>query len=228
MKSKYTLLYVVLIIACSSFATNRDCEYVGSNIEYITSQTKKALTETDLNKTKYQIYKAINAIEKTRVKLNDCGCSYASKNLFEGLDNLILATKTSSIAGARVLINKALEKTALSLESLKEHHTHQSKYQADVLTLNTKNSEKEKLDSKEARDRELRQAIDSSLVKFEKSLEDVITTVDCEEAKNFIIEIKNKCDQALLNDELSEGKKYFNLRTKVIATNALTKISNCH
>ncbi|MBO0590074.1 hypothetical protein I2486_01520 [Cellulophaga sp. E16_2] len=228
MKSKYTLLYVVLIIACSSFATNRDCEYVGSNIEYITSQTKKALTETDLNKTKYQIYKAINAIEKTRVKLNDCGCSYASKNLFEGLDNLILATKTSSIAGARVLINKALEKTALSLESLKEHHTHQGKYQADVLTLNTKNSEKEKLDSKEARDRELRQAIDSSLVKFEKSLEDVITTVDCEEAKNFIIEIKNKCDQALLNDELSEGKKYFNLRTKVIATNALTKISNCH
>ena len=228
MKSKYTLLYVVLIIACSSFATNRDCEYVGSNIEYITSQTKKALTETDLNKTKYQIYKAINAIEKTRVKLNDCGCSYASKNLFEGLDNLILATKTSSIAGARVLINKALEKTALSLESLKEHHTHQSKYQADILTLNTKNSEKEKLDSKEARDRELRQAIDSSLVKFEKSLEDVITTVDCEEAKNFIIEIKNKCDQALLNDELSEGKKYFNLRTKVIATNALTKISNCH
>ncbi|WP_158973764.1 hypothetical protein [Cellulophaga sp. L1A9] len=228
MKSKYNLLYAILIVVSFSFTTNRDCEYVGSNIEYITSQTKKALVETDLNKTKYQIYKAINAIEKTRTKLNDCGCNYASKNLFDGLDNLILATKTSSLNGAKVLINRALKNTSLSLESLKEHHTHQSKYQPDVLTLNTTDSEKNKFVSEETLERELRQIIDHSLIKFEKSLEDVITTVDCEEAKNFILEIRNKCDQALLNDKLSEGKKYYNLRTKVIATHALDKLSGCN
>ena len=227
MISKYSLLYVLLIIITSSFKTNRDCEYVGSNIEYITSQTKKALAETELNKTKYQIYKAINAIEKTRTKLNDCGCSYASKNLFDGLDNLILATKTSSVSGAKVLINRALKNTYLSLESLKEHHTHQSKYQADVLTLNVKNAKKDEFVSKETRERELRQAIDTSLQTFEKALEDVIVTVNCEEARNFIIEIRNKCDLALLNDKLSEGKKYYNLRTKVIATNALKKLEDC-
>jgi hypothetical protein len=224
MISKYTLLYVLLFVVFSSFTADSACEYVGSNIEYISSQTKKAMVEKDLNKTKYQIYKAINAIEKTRTKLNDCGCSYASKNLFDGLDNLILATKTSSISGARIFITKALENTYSSLESLKEHHTHQSKYQPDVLTLNTK---KENLDSKETRERKLRQTIDLSLIKFEKSLEAVITTVECLEAKNFIIEIRNKCDQALLNDKLSEGKKYYNLRTKVIATNALKKLDAC-
>tara|TARA_R110002051_G_scaffold250578_3_gene309939 strand:+ start:1262 stop:1951 length:690 start_codon:yes stop_codon:yes gene_type:complete len=229
MKSKIYFLNIFLFLLLSSF-TNKDraCEYVGSNIEFITSQTQKALLETNLNKAKFEIYKAINAIEKTRGKLEDCGCSYASKNLFDGLDNLIMATKTSTINGARFLLNRVLENTASSIEALQEHHTHQSKYQKDVLTLNTSKLDNETLVMKMPEVRELRQKIDASLVKFKNSLDDIVKTVDCKEAKEFISGIYNKCEQALLKEKLSEGKKYYNLRTKAIASEALDKLKNCN
>tara|TARA_R110000868_G_scaffold14075_2_gene65696 strand:+ start:3929 stop:4609 length:681 start_codon:yes stop_codon:yes gene_type:complete len=226
MKSKTFLLGLLLCL--SSFTSDRACEYLGSNIEYITSQTQKALLETDLNKTKFQIYKAINAIEKTKVKLKDCGCSYASKNLFDSLENLINATKTSTINGARLLLHKALENTESSLESLQEHYTHQSKYQSGILSLNTKSSNEQKSAMKLPEERILRQKIDASLVKFEASLNVVIKTIDCKEAKEFAMVIHERCEKELLKENLSEGQKYYNLRTKAITSEALKQLQKCN
>ncbi|QWX82755.1 hypothetical protein H0I23_09780 [Cellulophaga sp. HaHaR_3_176] len=229
MKIKYLLLIFFLFIFLSSFNKEEDraCEYVGSNIEYISSQTQKALLETDLNKTKYQIYKAINAIEKTKKKLKDCGCSYASKNLFTSLDNLVMSTKTSNLGNARIFLNRSLKNTASSLESLQEHHTHQSKYQNGVLSLNTKTDENLKKGSPIPNDRYLHQKIDSSLVKFEKSLDDVVRTIECGKAKTFTQRVFNISEKELLKENLSEGKKYYHLRTKAIAAEALKKLENC-
>lgn len=227
MRSISNILCLLAFLLFTSFTTDRACEYVGSNIEFIETQTKKALSEQDLNKAKFQVYKAINAIEKTREKLKDCGCSYASKNLFDGLDNLIKATKTSTIKAAHLLIERALVNTESSLESLHEHYTHQGNYQADLLTLNIKTSDEEKLSNKITTDRELRQKIDISLEKFEKSLNLVVESVDCKEATKFTTDIYKKCEQALLKDDLTEGKKYYNLRTKAIASAALKKLEGC-
>lgn len=230
MISRHLLLIVLLFLSLSSFNKNEDraCEYVGSNIEYISSQTQKALLETDLNKTKYQIYKAINAIEKTKQKLKDCGCSYASKSLFISLDNLVMSTKTSNIGNARILINTSLINTKSSLESLQEHYTHQSKYQSDVLSLNTKEEAKTRKKSPIINDRALHQKIDSSLVKFEKSLDDVVRTIECKKAKAFTLRVFNISEKELLKENLSEGKKYYHLRTKAIASDALKKLENCN
>jgi len=228
MKIKIYVLNIFLFLLLSSFTTDRACEYVGSNIEYITAQTKKALSETNLEIAKFEIYKAINAIEKTKVKLEDCGCSYASKNLLDGLDQLIMATKTSTISATRFLLKRVLDNTASSIEALQEHHTHQSAYQNNALSLNTITSEKEKAAIKIPELRELRQKIDASLVKFENSLAVVVQTVDCKEAKAYILNIYKKCEQALLKEKLSEGKKYYNLRTKAIASEALQQLKDCN
>jgi septal ring factor EnvC (AmiA/AmiB activator) len=230
MKSKFLLLCAFCILTLTSFTnSDRACEYVGSNIEYITSQTQKALLETELNKTKYQTYKAINAIEKTKTQLNDCGCSYATKDLLKGLENLVKATKTSSINAAHVLLNRVLINTASSIKALKEHHTHQSKYENDVLTLNTNASSEKKssLYSKMPSEREMHQKIDISLEKFETSLNNVISVLDCSEAKKYITKVQNECQQELFREDLSDSKRYYNLRTKSIATNALNKLPNC-
>ncbi len=220
----FKLYFIGLVFCMSSFNLNRTCDYVGSNIEYIASQTQKALLETDLNKAKFQIYKAINAIEKTKAKLKDCGCKSASKNLYDGLENLINATKTKTLHSTHIFLIRATEFTAASIESLKEHHTHQSKYQSDVLTFNTKSSEDNKSSMKMIDERILRQKIDSSLVKFEISLNEVIETIDYKEAKEFALVIYNRCEQELLKENLSEGKKYYNLRTKGITAEALKKL----
>ncbi|MDP5231814.1 MAG: hypothetical protein NWQ38_15580 [Cellulophaga sp.] len=225
---KNTILIVsffCFFIFTSFKTTERACEYVGSNIEFISSQTKKALTETDFNKTKFEIYKAINAIEKTKSKLKDCGCSYASKSLMEALDNLVNATKISSLEGAHILLQKALENTDSSLELLQQHHTHQSKYQHDSLTLNTKETAEEK-SSKILDQRELREKIDASLTNFESSVDKIVETTDCKTAKKYLLKVFKNCEDELLNEKLTEGKKYYNLRTKSIAGAALKKL-NC-
>ncbi len=230
MKSKFLLLCAFCSLTLSSFSNSeRACEYVGSNIEYITSQTQKALLETEINKTKYETYKAINAIEKTKTHLNDCGCSYASKNLFKGLENLIKATKTSSVKAAHVLLKRVLINTSSSIEALKKHHLHKSKYQNDVLTLNTNDSfeNKSNLYSKMPSEREMRQKIDVSLEKFETSLTNVISILDCSEAKAYMKKVQSECQQELFREDLSDSKRYYNLRTKSIVTNALNKLPKC-
>lgn len=223
MKINTFLLSIFYILFLSSFNTSdRACEYVSSNIEFITSQTKRALSQTNFDKTKFETYKAINAIEKTKSKLNDCGCTYASKNLMEALDNLINATKISTHVGAKIFLSKALENSTNSLELLQLHHTHESKYQHDKLSLNTKALEEEK--SKKQNASMLRQTIDNSLKKFEASVDKIVTTTDCDDAKEYLIKVQESSENELLNEKLTEGKKYYNLRTKAIATEALKKL----
>ncbi|MBU2996876.1 hypothetical protein KO500_10540 [Cellulophaga baltica] len=230
MKNKILLLCLSLLFFLTSFSSEKACEYVGSNIEYITSQTQKALLETDLNKTKYQTYKAINAIEKTKKQLNDCGCSEASKSLFKGLENLVKATRTSTISAAHVLLNRVLENTSTSLESLNKHHLHQSKYQNDVLTLNTTEPAEKtpSLYSKMPSEREMHQKIDISLKKFKNSLDEVIKVLDCSNAKGYMVKLENECQDQLLRQDLTDSKRYYNLRTKEIVTDALKKLPECN
>ncbi len=224
MKSKPFILFIfIFILFCSFKSEDGACEYVGSNIAFITSQTQKALSQTDFNKTKFEVYKAINAIEKTKTKLKDCDCSYATKNLMKALEHLINSTKISTIDGAKVFLNKALESTSTSLELLEQHHTHQSNYKHDELSLNIKIDDQEKA-SKAIYIDKLRQTIDNSLRNFEVSLDRIVEINDCEEAKKYFIKVQKNCENELLNEKLSEGKKYYNLRTKAIATAALKKL----
>jgi hypothetical protein len=51
--------------------------------------------------------------------------------------------------------------------------------------------------------------------------------VDCKEAKAFTQNVYRICEQQLMKPNLSEGKKYYNLKTKEIAANALKKLGNC-
>lgn len=224
MKSKSFLLGIFLLILFSSFkSADSACEYLGSNIAFIASQTQKALSQTDFNKTKFEVYKAINAIEKSKIKIKDCDCSYATKNLMKALEHLVNSTKISTIDGAKIFLNKALESTNTSLELLQQHHTHRSKYKHDELSLNIKIDNEEKA-SRAKDNAKLRQTIDQSLKNFEVSLDRIVETNDCEEAKKYFIKVQKNGEKELLNEKLSEGKKYFNFRTKAIATAALKKL----
>jgi hypothetical protein len=226
---KPTLLWRILILcAFTASASNKDCEYAGSNIGYIKTQTQKALSAEDLNTSRYFAYKALNAIEKSRKQFEACNCDYANKNIFESLDNLKKATRVSSLNGTRILLKRALDNVLESLEALEKHdELHGSQYASDVLVMNTTTSEKVKLGMKQPEGPALRRQIDQSLEDYKNSLDKVVKSVDCKDAYAFAHRIFRHCEAELLKPDLTEAKKYYNLRTKQITEAALAKLKQC-
>ncbi len=225
MKCLITYLFLSLFYISSLYPNTTACDYAGSNISYIQSQTKMAIEAENLNLSHYFAYKALNAIEKSKNQFEECGCESAVNSINEGLDNLKKATRVSSLSGAKIFLERALENTEGSLEALEEHEeTHTSEYANDILSMNTKDSDLLKRVNKALKGNALERKIDSSLISYKKSLEKVVQTVDCEEALAYATRIFEHCELELLKPNLTEGKKYYNLRTKQITGQALEKL----
>ncbi|MDL5511625.1 hypothetical protein QSE00_07380 [Arenibacter sp. M-2] len=227
MRHSVIIVCSLALFIYSSFKSNKACEYAGSNIGYIQSQTEKAIATDDINISKYFAYKALNAIVKSKSQLEDCGCEHAMALIHESSVNLTNATRASSIPGVQILLKKALDNALGSMEALNEHDSHDSRYNNDVLAMNTKTSIAAKESLKPVDTNTLEIKVNIALEKFKESLDKVVETVDCKEATAFAQNVYNNCEQQLLKSNLSAGKKYYNLKTKEIAANALKKLNGC-
>lgn len=228
MKTYVLTLGALFLLTLPSFGSEKACAYAGSNVGYVISQTQKAIDSDDINISKFFAYKALNAIEKSRRQFEACGCDYATKSIDEALENLKRAARTTSLSGTRILLKRAIENEMGSLEAMEEHELHDSKYASDVLSLNTKASQAGKLAMQQPAGPELHQRIDKTLESFQESLDQVVTSVNCEEANAFAQKIYDHCEQQLLRPNLTEAKKYYNLRTKEIVAKALLQLDNCN
>ena len=204
-----------------------ECEYAGSNIDFARNKTEKAIAIDDINKARYLAYKALNAIEKSKKQLEICGCEFAEENLLEGLKNLKLATKATTLDATRIYLLRSLENTMGSLNALQDHHLHQAKFDDSMTILDTVDTPKRTISTVDKPFKMLYQKIDASLEKYSFSLNKVVETVNCKEARAFTTRIIQHCEKELLRDDLSEGKKYYNLRTKEITTAAHKRIGTC-
>ena len=228
MRAQNLLLCISAVFVFSSFDDNNACEYAGSNIDYVRTQTQRALDAENINTSRFYAYKALNAIVKSKKQFEACGCDAASKSINQGLDNLKLATKVASLEGTKILLSRALENTLISLDELEEHELmHNSEYSNELLAMNTKATAIEKLSMKQPQGKLLEQKIDRSLLNFQNSLEEVVVSVECKEAYAFTHRIFIHCEQQLLRPDLTEAKKYYNLRTKEITAEALKKLQHC-
>ncbi len=225
-------LYLIFILAVSfvlmSSSTNKACEYMGSNIGYIQKQTEKALNAPDLNTTRYYAYKALNAIEKSKEQFMACGCESAEQSISESLDHLKRATRVSSLTGTRLILEKVLSGIESSLQALEEHEEmHQSRYGSDQLSMNTRETYLEEQKGRIPVGKALQEKIDQALVNYQNSLEAVVNTVPCKEAYQLALKNYERCEEELLRPELTEAKKYYNLKTKEITALALEKLKDC-
>lgn len=210
------------------FATDNACDYASSNIGFVKTQTERAIAAEDVNQSRYFAYKALNAIEKSKDQLKECGCEYAYKNIVEGLDNLKKATRVTSLQGTRILLKRALDNTLGSLDALEQHEElHKSKYASDVLAMNTRTSEQNRLKALQPQGKALENKIDQFLEDYRLSLDKVVKSVECKEAYAYAIKVYEHCEQQLLNGDLTEAKKYYNLKTQEITAEALKELENC-
>tara|TARA_R110002049_G_scaffold17731_3_gene68700 strand:- start:83066 stop:83674 length:609 start_codon:yes stop_codon:yes gene_type:complete len=197
-------------------------------MEFVKDQTEKAITKEDINQAHFYTYKALKAIEKSKKQLESCSCTSATKAIEDSLENLIMATRASTSDSTRLLLNRALQTIAYSLKELEEHDLHKGEYDNDILEMNTVSEGEQPDNSYEPLDpRTYQERIDESLKKYQKSINHVIETVDCNKARAFAQRIYDNCEQKLLTENLSEEKKYYNLKTKEITKNALNQLKDC-
>ncbi len=227
MKTLFHLLCGLVVLVFASFTTSKPCDYAGSNMGYILTQTKKAISAEDHKMTKFFTYRALNALEKSKPSLAECGCEQGTQLIIEGLDNLKNATKASTLASSRILLNKALTNIEDGTESLEQHDTHNSQFNSDLLTLNTSESIANNKVLKKLNNTELQKKIDQSLKRFKASLNEVVQSVDCEMAYNYAKSVQNLSDKELALPSLSEGKRYYHLKTREIVTQALKDLGDC-
>ena len=228
MRTFHLILFFALALTLSSYSVNKACEYMGSNIGYIEKQVRKALDAADLNTSRYHAYKALNAIEKSKVQFTACGCEVAEQSIAESLEHLKRATRVSSLTGTRLILEKAIAGVESSLQSLEEHaEVHQSQYGSDQLSLNTRDSYMEQQKGKIPVGKALEKKIDQALISYQNSLEKVVNTIPCKEAYQLALTNYERCEEQLLRPELTEAKKYYNLRTKEITELALERLKEC-
>ena len=227
MKKAIYIFYTLAILILSSFRTNVDCEYANSNMGFAKSHISAALLTDDINQARFYAYKAVNALEKSKNQLEICGCTFAKASMTENLDALVLATKSTTLEGTRTYLDKSVELINNTMFVLDSHESHNSTYANDVLSMNTTTTTKNVINTKDSKTLSLNEKIDLSLAKYKISLEKVVATINCKDAKDFAQRIFDECEDQLLKPNISEGSKYYNLRTKEITQNALNRIGNC-
>ncbi len=201
---------------------------MGSNIGYIQKETQRALEAENINTSRYHAYKALNAIEKSKKQFMACGCDLAEASIQESLEHLKRATRVSSLASTKLILNKALTSTQNSLDALEEHdEVHNSQYGSNQLSLNTRQSYMAQLKGQIPVGEALERKIDQALINYENSLEEVVSSTPCKEAYKLALTNYERCEEQLLRPDLTEAKKYYNLRTQQITKRALDKLGDC-
>jgi len=190
-------------------------------------KAQEALVMDDINKVRFYAYKAIKVIQTSTNRFDDCGCKDAAVYIEESLINLKAATKSTSLNGTRILLQEALQQIVDALEALDEHGMHEPAFSSKDLAMNTEVEIETKVVSHEPEKSEIYQKIDNSLAKYKESINAVVDLVDCQEARAFANTIYLRCERQLLKPKLSEGKKYYNLRTKEITEKALLRLGDC-
>jgi len=229
MKIHYLVLFAMVLCATPTLRAGNSCDYSKAHINYLKQQTEKAIEADNINTARYFAYKALNAIEKPMKQWDSCECTYSVKAIREGLSYLKKATKAFSLGGTRIHLKKVLEVVLIAEEALENHDSHEdSQYDNSTLELNTKGVLNRRAKThKPLKGRQLERRIEASLTNFENSLAKVVASVDCKNALDFANTIYANCEKELKREDITEAKKYFNLKTKEIVTQAIVQLNNC-
>lgn len=228
MRPAFLFLFLGNVFLLSAATPSEACLNAGAMIGFVENHLRNALESEELNLARYHTYKAINTIEKSRSQFDDCDCDFARKNIIQGLDNLKMATRVTTMDGTRILLHRAMEDMQAGREALEEHEeTHESPYGSDVLAMNTLESSESRPSFGNMSSEAVEARIDTSLIAYTESLQEVVAGVPCREALAFVNRIYDHCERQLLREDLTPAKRYYNLRTKEITENALQELRGC-
>ncbi|MEJ2584185.1 MAG: hypothetical protein P8Z38_03825 [Robiginitalea sp.] len=229
MKLVQLLLGLGASLILISASSEKECASTLTMIGMVKEQTGQALKENDLSLIHHYAFNALNTIEKSKAQLEACGCDYARKNLMESLENLKLSTRVTSLEGARIPLSRAMEYIKAAREALRQHEiTHDRPFGQELLAVanSTLTQTQARRDPEEEKTLETR--IEEALRNYEDSLNEVVESVPCGEALDFVRRIQIHSQTQLDRGDQSPAKKFFNSRMKEISEKALYRLRQCN
>ncbi|WKB81574.1 hypothetical protein QYR09_00675 [Cellulophaga lytica] len=209
-KNTYLLLTALLLF---SFVSNTACDLVNSNLGFALKQTNDAENAQDINTLKFHTYKAIKTLQKLDKQLKDCGCSTANKEITEGLNLLKEITHSASLSTAKLMLEDAKKNISSGINKI-------ATYSKKRKTTNTEKSS--------AENAKVYATVDSILIPLEKSMLAMTVEKDnCKEAYATAKAIYEKNELKLMDESLTEAKKYYHLRSIEIAKKTMKKLEDC-
>jgi hypothetical protein len=211
-----------------SATPEKACINTEALIGFISEETSTALEEADIQVIRYHAFKAVNAIERSRTQLEDCGCDYARKNLLESLENLKLATQVSTLEGTRIPLSRAMDYILAGHDALEAHEkSHTRPFWQRLVGVDTEDTEHTQATRLLKADKAIEAKIEESLVTYQNSLNEVVEGVPCGEALVFVRRVYAHCEKQLERKDQTPAKRFYNLRTKEITQKALDQLNNC-
>lgn len=104
---KTTTLFFLLILIAQS--TSAQCNSAYSQATYALTHSKKSLNSNNFDHQRYYADRAVEALEKAKTLVENCGCSQATSPILDGLDNLHQATDPIDWESGRFYVKHAYE-----------------------------------------------------------------------------------------------------------------------
>lgn len=216
------ILGLLGLLILLSFSTPNYCQLANNGFTSIEVQTQKAIQTHSLEMARYQGFKALNLLEKTKNILSECKCKAAIASAKDTEISLKNATRSKSLDLSKKHLKSALKNTLTTIELLDSYDAleNDSILEWNVIeNLNNNNAHmKDKLDT----------TIERSIKEFEVSLIAVVKYVDCPDALNFMNRIVTKSNQELSKSTLSQGQRSYHRKIKAIVRNKLTELNYCN
>lgn len=226
MKKSSLALIICYALLLFSFKTKHPCDYANSNISYVLDEIQTAYKTEKIEHSKFFIFKALNGLEKSKKQLADCNCTSSLKLISDTESLLKRAIKTEEIKEYKLIVDVALINIKSSLKEIAAHHLHTADTPKRLIAMNYI-SDEAPITNLNTNNTPLESKIDSLLKNYEESLQLVVTTVNCKEAKALAKKNYHKSEKELLRQDLTEAKRYFHYRTKEITKTALDQIGEC-
>lgn len=203
------------------------CRNMESLLGFVEGHIRNGLEAEDLQMARYHTFKALNTLVKTSDRYGSCSCDFALERIRQCEAGLKLATRVNTLDGTQILLKRALKDIRATESALEAHDkTHTGAYDHELLAVNTLSAAPDS-GRNPMEMLELEAKIDKSLDAYRKSLDEVVQTVPCKEATQFVKRVYAHCEKQLLREDLSAAKRYYNIRTSEITAEALEELGGC-
>ena len=228
-KPQLTLLLICLFAQVAIAKSN--CEDAYTSASYGLSHSKKAFKANNFDHQQYYAGRALDALEKTRDQVNNCGCDGALVSIASSIENLEKALDPKDWDMGRYFTKRAIADAYSVLENLDICSLPNDTSSSDPNTNITESSDSASTPEQEAAHikalDELESAALTELKQLDQTVQRLSELLDCEVPQFSIDQIKAKYKDTPYADSLDELQDRFVEDVRTLYQKALDAIEDC-
>ncbi len=224
-------LFSVLLMTTVS-ASYADCLNAYSNASYGLSHAKKSLESHNFDHQQYYAERALEAFEKTRLLVNQCGCDASLNSILNGMENLQKALDPKdwemgryftkkAVADAQMLMTTLDSCTGEVRHPLQDTDTVIAAGEERIAVRNSKSSDELKAQL------QLKRIAEITLIEFSQKCRELGEITGCGTVPSFTGAFMSRTEAELEVESLQETRKFYMQQYMIIQNEALQAFKKC-